>query len=525
MARGGLPLKMYLITLCVSVRGLHGEGISCALHENVTFTGGIRMAQFGTILEPGRIHCNNSTCCMGNFIIHNGELKPVQLSCYPGHAVCSNEVCVPKYMPKYMQTYYYCLCSSDMCNTNGTFSTQTILLTEEEEAIAPSYSSTNIPGNHMGILMAMIALPIILCVYKLVKSIRKVKELVREEYLLRHQEMSTFETSQPPTLPVERLILLQALRDDGLGAHLWFGKLEGKIVIIKCFPPPLKNLYSQEWKILSLLVPLQHENVMCLLAAGSGTAEVLEHHQLLVLPHYPEGSMRNYLTCRTTDWATACRMAISLAKGLAFLHANIWHEGIYKPAIAHRDLSSENILMTADSSCVISDFGLSVVLGDHRMMKTHDSTVLNMTGTLRYMSPEMLDGSLNLKSWQLALTQADVYSLGLLFWEIFSRCNDLYADLQPPEFSVVFLEELGPSPTLDQLQSLVVEKKWRPQLPKNCNRNLQLYNTLWETLEDCWDPDSEARLTAQCAHQRLCNLVLSPLSLPAVDSLPDSGTI
>ncbi|XP_072262092.1 anti-Muellerian hormone type-2 receptor [Pyxicephalus adspersus] len=331
-------------------------------------------------------------------------------------------------------------------------------------------------------------------------------------------EMPHLQDSGPPTMPVEGLILLQALRED-----LWLGAFYEKGVIIKCFPPPLKNLYSQEWRILSLLTPLQHENIVCLLTAGTGSAGVLEHHRLLVLQHYPEGSLRSYLIGQTTDWATACRMAISLARGLAFLHANIWQEDICKPAIAHRDLSSENILVTGDSSCVISDFGLSVVLEEHRMKKGRDPAVLNMTGTLRYMSPEMLDGSLNLMSWELALTQADVYSLGLLLWEIFSRCNDLYADHQSPEFHIVFSEELGPNPSLDSLRSLVAEGKRRPQPPENCRRNHQLYDTLWETMEDCWDPDSEARLSAQCAEQRLRNLFHATYNLPPEDSILHSS--
>ncbi|KAG8585293.1 hypothetical protein GDO81_004961 [Engystomops pustulosus] len=138
-----------------------------------------------------------------------------------------------------------------------------------------------------------------------------------------------------------------------------------------------------------------------------------------------------------------------------------------------------------------------------------------MKGTLRYMSPEMLDGSLNLVSWKLALTQADVYSLGLLLWEIFSRCSDLYADHQCPEFQVAFLDELGPNPTLDELRSMVVENKLRPKLPRDWNKNPQLFKTLWETLEDCWDPDNEARLSAQCAQERLCNLLPVPLNLLA----------
>eukprot|EP00079_Xenopus_tropicalis_P033435 XP_017947206.1 PREDICTED: anti-Muellerian hormone type-2 receptor [Xenopus tropicalis] len=322
------------------------------------------------------------------------------------------------------------------------------------------------------------------------------------------QELQTVikeERNTPPTTQVDGLTILQALKEDSLSVQLSLGNFHGRNVVIKCFPPALREQYKQEYRILSLLTSLHHKNIVCLIKAGSSS--FLKEHYLLVLQHYPRGSLRSYLIHCTTNWTTACQMATSLAKGLAFLHADIWKEDVYKPPIAHRDLSSENILVTADSLCVISDFGLSVVLEGQKIMKRNtEDPAISMTGTLRYMSPEMLDGSLNLVLWELALTQADVYSLGLLLWEIFSRCYDLYADQCAPEFQVVFLEELGPNPTLHELQSLIVENKRRPQLPKSWGTNIKLVGALWETLEDCWDPDSEARLTAQCAEERLSNL-------------------
>lgn len=46
-------------------------------------------------------------------------------------------------------------------------------------------------------------------------------------------------------------------------------------------------------------------------------------------------------------------------------------------------------------------------------------------GTLRYMSPEILEGSVNLKNtW--CLMQGDIYALALLLWEIWMRCTDLF---------------------------------------------------------------------------------------------------
>lgn len=47
-------------------------------------------------------------------------------------------------------------------------------------------------------------------------------------------------------------------------------------------------------------------------------------------------------------------------------------------------------------------------------------------GTVRYMSPEVLGGALNLRDFETALKQVDVYALGLIYWESFRRCSALY---------------------------------------------------------------------------------------------------
>lgn len=47
-------------------------------------------------------------------------------------------------------------------------------------------------------------------------------------------------------------------------------------------------------------------------------------------------------------------------------------------------------------------------------------------GTIRYMAPEVLEGAVNLRDCESALKQVDMYALGLIYWEIFMRCTDLF---------------------------------------------------------------------------------------------------
>lgn len=42
------------------------------------------------------------------------------------------------------------------------------------------------------------------------------------------------------------------------------------------------------------------------------------------------------------------------------------------------------------------------------------------------MAPEVLEGAVNLRDCESALKQVDMYALGLIYWEVFMRCTDLF---------------------------------------------------------------------------------------------------
>lgn len=98
-------------------------------------------------------------------------------------------------------------------------------------------------------------------------------------------------------------------------------------------------------------------------------------------------------------------MALSIATGLAHLHMDImgtqgrffkvflisvfltWNQISGKPAIAHRDLKSKNILVKSNGTCAIGDLGLAV---RHNVTTdTVDIPLNNRVGTKRYMAPEV----------------------------------------------------------------------------------------------------------------------------------------
>ncbi len=79
--------------------------------------------------------------------------------------------------------------------------------------------------------------------------------------------------------------------------------------------------------------------------------------------------------------------------------------------VVHRDIKPENILLSKDGNVKIADFGLSRLLGSESLQEALTATHQVM-GTPRYMAPEQLEGT------HLVDHRADIYSLGVVFYEM-----------------------------------------------------------------------------------------------------------
>ncbi|XP_047350082.1 bone morphogenetic protein receptor type-2 isoform X3 [Vespa velutina] len=183
----------------------------------------------------------------------------------------------------------------------------------------------------------------------------------------------------------------------------------------------------------------------------------------------------------------------------------------FKPCIAHRDINSRNILIKTDGNCCICDLGLTVQISGSKYYSNGEEQhaeikSINDVGTLRYMAPEVLEGAVNLRDCESSLKQIDVYAMGLVLWELVSRCSDIYIPgSEVPQYKQPYENEIGLHPTFEQMQVLVSRKKARPLLEGNLIDRPGV-RLIKETMEDCWDADAEARLTALCIEERLSEL-------------------
>lgn len=131
------------------------------------------------------------------------------------------------------------------------------------------------------------------------------------------------------------------------------------------------------------------------------------------------------------------------------------------------------------------------------------------------MAPEILEGAVNLRDCETSLKQIDVYSLGLVLWELCMRCQDFYSPEMPtPPYKAPYEAEIGVHPSFDQMRSLVLQHKARPMFPVFWGGGVAAHASK-EICEDLWDHDPDARLTSLCVEERLIEIAtLKPRSTP-----------
>ncbi len=124
----------------------------------------------------------------------------------------------------------------------------------------------------------------------------------------------------------------------------------------------------------------------------------------IVMEHLEGGSLRNFLDNSELgiDWQLhGYKIAKGVLCGLAYLHNS---------KIIHSDLKSHNILLDAAYTSKLCDFGLAKIKSNN----SSQSSTVHLSGTLGWMAPELFND-------QKTSQHSDIYSLGILLWEMASR--------------------------------------------------------------------------------------------------------
>jgi len=284
---------------------------------------------------------------------------------------------------------------------------------------------------------------------------------------------------------IARQVSLAECVGKGRYGEVWRGQWRGENVAVKIFSSRDEKSWFRESEIYQTVM-LRHENILGFIAADNKD-DITWTQLWLVTDFHEHGSLFDFLSKHTVDPTQMIRMALSIATGLTHLHLEIsGTQG--KPAIAHRDLKSRNILVKKDLTCVIADLGLCVKLTDADEV---DIPFNNKVGTKRYMAPEVLDETINEKHFD-CWKRADMYSLALVYWELARRCN--YGDITK-EYQMPYYDVVNSDPTIEEMKLVVCDKKMRPPCSEEWDSIEQL-KLLTKVMKECWFENAAARLSA-----------------------------
>jgi eukaryotic-like serine/threonine-protein kinase len=171
----------------------------------------------------------------------------------------------------------------------------------------------------------------------------------------------------------------------------------GTVVVLKVFnqvPDVSERIVSfdrflQEYEIVA---GLKHQNIVRIHDLG-----VADDHAYIAMEHFPAGDLRQRMKTPLSP-ATALHYVQQIASALHAIHA---------VGVLHRDLKPANVMLRADGSLCLIDFGLAKA----NEMQVSLTGTREIFGTPYYMSPEQghaeeIDG------------RSDLYSLGVMFYEM-----------------------------------------------------------------------------------------------------------
>ncbi|HLO29571.1 MAG TPA: protein kinase, partial [Anaerolineales bacterium] len=221
-------------------------------------------------------------------------------------------------------------------------------------------------------------------------------------------------------------ILLEQLGEGGMAKV--YNALDSRVernVAIKVILPSKRtsSVFLQQFeREAKALANLTHTNIVKVLNYG-----VQDGQPYLVMEYVPGGTLKDAMD-QKLPWQTAAAILAPIARALDYVH---------RQQIVHRDVKPSNILLQEDSRPMLSDFGILKLLEGKE--EKVDSAISAGIGTPEYMAPEQgMDKEVDFR--------ADIYSLGLVFYEMITGQKPYTAD-SPMAVVVKHVTDELPLPT------------------------------------------------------------------------------
>jgi serine/threonine protein kinase/tetratricopeptide (TPR) repeat protein len=162
-----------------------------------------------------------------------------------------------------------------------------------------------------------------------------------------------------------------------------------------------------------ILATLEHPNIARLIDGGT-TEDGLPFYVM----EYVEGKNIDEF-CQDLNLEEKLQLFRQVCKAVSYAHARL---------VVHRDLKPSNIIVDAEGTAKLLDFGIAKILSDDNFGQKGTATSLGMM-TPNYASPEQFRG-------EQVTTATDIYSLGVILYELLTGV--LPYDLQDKTLDKVF---------------------------------------------------------------------------------------
>src|ERR1044071_1467079 len=148
-----------------------------------------------------------------------------------------------------------------------------------------------------------------------------------------------------------------------------------------------------------ILASLDHPNIARLLDGGT-----TEDGRPYFVMEYIEGKpITEYADKHSLATVERLKLFVQVCSAIHYAHQNL---------VIHRDIKPSNILVTADGTPKLLDFGIAKLLNPELAAQTIEATAVAVRlMTPEYASPEQVKG-------EAITTSSDVYSLGVLLYEL-----------------------------------------------------------------------------------------------------------
>ncbi len=145
----------------------------------------------------------------------------------------------------------------------------------------------------------------------------------------------------------------------------------------------------------------------------------------------------------------------------------------HSKGIIHRDIKPQNVIVKADGSVKILDFGIATAKGSMQLTQAN-----NVMGSVHYLAPELAKG-------EQASAQSDIYALGIVLYEMLAGDVPFKAD-QAVQVALRHMRDPMPSlreanPTVPQsIENIVIRAT-----AKDPNKRYRSCREMWQDLSTC----------------------------------------